>query len=297
MTSCRSSNSITFTMSVTWVSRSICGPARCTRSPRPGRVTGYTSCPRPRRARATSAHAHPPSHAPGTNTKIAIRPPPRSSSGSPEWPEEIPEVSDEQLRRVHGGEVPAAVEHRPVDDVVRAFGEPPDGVEVVLEHGHAGRHRVRRIPVPGTRAGVLVVLTGRGASRGGQPVQHHVREEPVAVDRVHVLAPEAHEQLAVPGEFPDGTLSQPLREPLRTGLLDLQVAGPILEAGEDPKGLLIVVGEVLHLGWVAGREGEDLEHVDAHQSVGLQDPELAGDQRTGVTAVGAVPLVSQALHE
>ena len=50
------------------VSRSTFLPARCTRSPRPVRVTAKTSWPKPRKRAATSRHAQPPRHAPGTRT-------------------------------------------------------------------------------------------------------------------------------------------------------------------------------------------------------------------------------------
>jgi hypothetical protein len=45
-------------------------------------------------------------------------PDPRRSVGSAQAPEECPHVIHEQIRRLHGGEVAAAIEVGPVDDVV-----------------------------------------------------------------------------------------------------------------------------------------------------------------------------------
>ena len=52
-------------------------------------------------------------------------------------PEELPDVADEQIGRLHGGEVTAALEDRPVRDAVLALGERADGA-IHREHRHAG---------------------------------------------------------------------------------------------------------------------------------------------------------------
>src|SRR3954468_21724872 len=52
-----------------WVSTSVCGVARWTRSPSPVSVTAWTSWPRSRRVAATSRQAQAPRHAPPTRTK------------------------------------------------------------------------------------------------------------------------------------------------------------------------------------------------------------------------------------
>src|SRR5271165_2910065 len=51
-----------------WVSSATSGRARWPRSPRPVSVTGYTSWPASRSARATSCQHQPPRQAPGTST-------------------------------------------------------------------------------------------------------------------------------------------------------------------------------------------------------------------------------------
>ncbi len=62
------------------VSRSTSLSARCARSPRPVRVTANTSWPNARKCAATSRHAHPPRHAPGTRTSGRELIPPRVAS-------------------------------------------------------------------------------------------------------------------------------------------------------------------------------------------------------------------------
>src|SRR6266545_5108126 len=71
-TSSRPSSRTRSTTSATWVSRSTSGPPSRARSPRPVRVTGWTSCPRCRSRRAVGSQTQPPSQAPGTRTKVAM---------------------------------------------------------------------------------------------------------------------------------------------------------------------------------------------------------------------------------
>jgi hypothetical protein len=58
---------------------------------------------------------------------------------SSEAAEEAAPVADEQFGGLHRGEVAAAVELRPVDDVVVAFSEPADGDVVRSEDRDASR--------------------------------------------------------------------------------------------------------------------------------------------------------------
>ncbi len=55
--------------------------------------------------------------------------------------------------------------------------------------------------------------------------------------------------------------------------------------------------ELLELGRVSGREREQLQHVEAEEPLGVQQPELARDHRAAVAAVRAVALVAESAHE
>src|SRR5919198_6078872 len=69
--------------------------------------------------------------------------------------EEPADVADQEIRRLHGREVAAAVELRPVYDVVAALPVAPDG-DVLGEHRHTGRRRAGLL-APGAGVHVLVV--------------------------------------------------------------------------------------------------------------------------------------------
>ena len=61
--------------------------------------------------------------------------------------EEGPDVLDEQVGRLHRGEVAAPVELRPVHDLVLAFGDPTDR-RVAGEDGDAGAARLEYSAAP-----------------------------------------------------------------------------------------------------------------------------------------------------
>src|SRR5215208_5526001 len=86
----------------------------------------------------------------------------------PEPAEEPPHVVDQQVGCLHGGEVPAARELRPVDDIVVLFGVTADG-DVLGEDRYAGGHARRLWPV--ARVGALVVHVGRRPGGAGEPVE------------------------------------------------------------------------------------------------------------------------------
>src|ERR1022692_1057268 len=108
---------------------------------------------------------------------------PSLTRASAQLTEELPDIPDERARCLQGGEVAAQVEIGPVNDIVIALGEAPDG-DIAGEYRHAGRHRgwLRQL-APG--AGALVVHAGCGTCRAGQPVHGDVgQEEEVTVDGV-----------------------------------------------------------------------------------------------------------------
>src|SRR5579864_575592 len=58
-------------------------------------------------------------------------------------------VADEEIRLLHRSEMSAALELRPVHDVVRSLGEAPDRREYLVgELGHTAGHRRRLDPAP-----------------------------------------------------------------------------------------------------------------------------------------------------
>src|SRR5262247_825764 len=74
---------------------------------------------------------------------------------SPQGAEELAHVADQQVGDLHGGEVAATVELRPVDDGVGPFGEAPDREgDLAREDRHAGgghRRLLRRAPAAAVR--------------------------------------------------------------------------------------------------------------------------------------------------
>src|SRR6266487_2131567 len=101
-------------------------------------------------------------------------------SESPEATEEHAHVADEQLRHLHGREVAAVIEVRPVHDVVAALSVAADR-DVLGKCGHTGR-RGAALLAPRERTHVLVVQPGRGAGGTGEPVDRDVGEDEVTVD-------------------------------------------------------------------------------------------------------------------
>ena len=65
----------------------------------------------------------------------------------------------------------------------------------------------------------------------------------------------------------------------------------MLEAG------VVLRLEPLELGGVARREREQLQHVQPEEALGVEQAELAGDQRAVVAAVDAVAGVAEAAHQ
>src|SRR6266545_5009685 len=156
-------------MSATWRSRSTCSAPSPVRSPRPESVRACTSCPRSRSRDATSSQAQPPSHAPGTNTYLAISPSPPSPG----------RVARTLRRCAPSGGLPAGQRsgpprQRPPTTGTGARSTAPP-VLLQLDSGRPvgggparhrdGTHRVRR-----------------GGGRGGAPGLRGGRGGPVAVD-------------------------------------------------------------------------------------------------------------------
>src|SRR5215467_5343311 len=57
-------------------------------------------------------------------------------------PKELADVANKQVGLLHSGEVAAAIELRPVNDVVRSLGKAPNRRrDLVREHRYPGRHR------------------------------------------------------------------------------------------------------------------------------------------------------------
>src|SRR5215831_9813562 len=80
------------------------------------------------------------------------RPTPRRllAATSTDETEERLNVADQRVRLLHRGEVSTSIELRPVHDVVRPFGEAPDGGrDLAREHRHAGGNRGRLDLAPG----------------------------------------------------------------------------------------------------------------------------------------------------
>src|SRR5260221_13920960 len=83
-------------------------------------------------------------------------------SGSTELAEECAQVTDEEVGLLHGSEVTAAVELRPVHDVVRLLGEAADRTgDLPREDSQAGRRCRDLRRAKGARAGGLIVEPGR----------------------------------------------------------------------------------------------------------------------------------------
>src|SRR5262245_43984639 len=93
--------------------------------------------------------------------------------------EELSHVGDEQVGYLECGEVAAGVEVGPVGDGVVLLGVGADG-DVVGEGGDAGGDVGAGGPFAGV--GHLVVEAGGGVGGAGEPVEHDVGEDAVAVD-------------------------------------------------------------------------------------------------------------------
>src|SRR5258708_4888401 len=142
--------------------------------------------------------------------------------------EELPEVADHQVRVSRVGEVAALVELGIADDVGGPLGEGADGAEVPGEDRDRRRYLVRRLPVAGSAAGVLVVVPGAGAGGTGEPVDAHVSQVAVHIEVVGVVTP-ARPQLGVPRQLAGWGVGQPEAERLRPRLLNPLVARLLLE--------------------------------------------------------------------
>lgn len=110
-------------------------------------------------------------------TATAIRDDPRSSVLS----EELPYVVKQEIRLLQCSEVATAVELRPMHNIVVLLGVTPNG-DVFGEDCDASGYAGRLWPLVG--AGTLVVESARGTRGAGKPVEHHIGEQTVAVDRV-----------------------------------------------------------------------------------------------------------------
>mgnify|MGYP006164331197 CR=1 FL=1 len=100
--------------------------------------------------------------------------PPAPGRASAQLAEEGPDVVEQQVGGFHGGEVAAAVELRPVHQVVViALGEAPDGLEVVGEDGDAGAR---------------LAHAGLGLGQGTRTLKYY----DLNGDKIDVPAPEKH---------------------------------------------------------------------------------------------------------
>ena len=127
--------------------------------------------------------------------------------------EELPDVADEQVGGLHGGEVAAAAEFGPVHDSVFELDSAPDR-HIQGEHRDPGRHRGTLTRAPGSGMRGLVVAVGRGPGGAGQPIEHHVGEQQIPVHRVlgqfgGRIGP-LLELLHDPGQLPDRGVVQPV---------------------------------------------------------------------------------------
>src|SRR5215213_8056638 len=92
----------------------------------------------------------------GERGSAYMTPAPLSPPPSPKLAEELAHVAYQQVGRFQGREVAAAVELRPVDDVVALLGEAPDR-DVLGEDRHPSGHRGGRRPVARVHALVVQV--------------------------------------------------------------------------------------------------------------------------------------------
>jgi len=102
---------------------------------------------------------------------------------SSELAEEVPDVVDEQIGGLHGGEVAAAAEFGPVHDCVLELDSAPDR-HIQGEHRDPRRHRGTLTGAPGSGMRGLVVAVGRGPGGSSQPIKHDVGEQQIPVHRV-----------------------------------------------------------------------------------------------------------------
>src|SRR5262245_12594488 len=132
------------------------------------------------------------------------------------------QVAHKQIRLLHRREVTAALELAPVHDVrERLLGETPNGEDdIVREDRHPQRHRERRRrrrPHGGNwqQFGGLHVDLSRRSGGGRQPVDRHIGQQLVAVNRffgnLRRVGPLA-EFLDDPSELADQRIGQPIRQ-------------------------------------------------------------------------------------
>ena len=197
----------------------------------------------------------------------------------------------------------ALVEVAPVHDVVGLLGVLTDG-HVLGEAGHSGRHRARRRPL--LRMHALVVEVRRGACGRGEPVDHHVGEDVVAVDRVlGQVVPGVRpllELLHDPGELTDRRVGEAVGQGQRPGRGDLEVAVALgHEPAEALQSRLLHVAERLRGLLVHLAERDEpygrCVHVYADHPVGIHPAEIGRHERAEVAALGAVPLVAESAHQ
>ena len=94
--------------------------------------------------------------------------------------EEGPDVVGEQLRLLESGEMSSpSGDIGPDGDVVGLFGEATD-TNVVSVHDGAGRHARGLSGWPPLRLGITDI--GRRPSGGGEPIDHDVGQQPIAID-------------------------------------------------------------------------------------------------------------------
>src|SRR6478735_12402089 len=102
------------------------------------------------------------------------------ASGLSQIAEEGADVVGEQLWLLESGEMSSPIgDIGPDGDVVGLFGEATD-TNVVSEHDGAGWHArgLRGWPPRGS----CITNIGRRASGGGEPIDHDVGQQPIAID-------------------------------------------------------------------------------------------------------------------
>src|SRR3954451_24382084 len=183
----------------------VAGPDQLLVTSAPGR----SSRPRPRRPsgswRWSSAQMLPLTTT-RTGTAIACRRQPTVAGPATSCSsrEERPDVGGQYRWLFEGREMAAVRVAGPTDDVVGLGDLVPERDEVLVGQVEEGRRRGGRVggltPVRRMRA-LVVDRTGRsGGAR--EPVEHHVREEYVAVDRTLRVGP-GRELLGDPGQLTD----------------------------------------------------------------------------------------------
>src|SRR6478736_4512768 len=224
------------------------------------------------------------------------------ASGLSQIAEEGADMVGEQLWLLESGEMSSPIRDiGPSGNVVGLFGEATD-TNVVSEHDGAGRHARGLSGWPPRGLGITDIR--RRPSGGGEPIDHDVGQQPIAIDdrvrhAVQRVCPGA-EFVHYPGELADRRVDQRCAYGLRSRGLNRDVTELVLHKLLDsfrPVAFKVGHRREFVLAELAGRHADTAVDVYSDDPLRCCAPDRGRHAGTDIAPMNAKPVVAQPSHQ